>query len=1056
MLQKLRENILLTASLFLVAFIPLYPKLPILDIKNTWVYIRAEDFIVFLVLSIWVSLMFLRKVSFKTPLTMPILIFWTVGIVATLHGVILIFPSLDGVYANVALLNYLRRIEYLSLFFIGYAAVKDKKNILSIFWVLVGTLFLIAFYGIGQKYLGFPAFLTMNEEFAKGIPIRLSSLSRVSSTFGGHYDLAAYLVLILPIIGSMALAFKNYFVKLILLIGVVLGFVLIFMTVSRVSFFVLLLSMVFMLFMHKKKLAIYSVLAVVLMSFVFLTFSTSLLQRFGNTFKEIDVVLTAKEGAAVGHVQYISKEQFKDRFIRIKYGSTKSQVDSAMSALKRNIKSEEELASPSALIVPYETLPQMIPLVVEPNSPTGENLPQGTGYINLTLTPIKDKIGRFYYQKANDDPSSEILAIEGDFLIKKVVAYDLSFTTRFQGEWPKALDIFKKSILFGGGYSATGLAVDNNYLRILGEVGSLGFISYFAIILFFVIYILKILPNIESKLIKSFVFGFLAGSFGLALNAVFIDVFEASKIAFSFWLLTGITLGTLHFYQTKPINIYEEFKKMTTSSYAIIIYLFIFTFASLYSITNYFLVGDDFTWFRWIADGKDSVLNYFLNSEGFFYRPGSKIYYLLMYETFWLNQSIYHFVSIFLHFLVSVLLFFISKRILKDAFLAAGASFLFLVLTGYLEAVFWISSTGFLFTSVFSLLSLLFFILWDEQKKKSLLVISYISLILGLLFHELGIVTPLFLILYSKVIKERSFKELISKNYLFLFSPLLPYFILRFVSQSHWFNGDYSYNILKFPLNAAGNAVGYLMLDFFGLMSLSLYQGLRNFSRENILIGLIIFGVISFVFYHIFKRIKKMEKEDRKIIIFSLSFFLISLLPFLGLGNITSRYSYLSSVGFVILLVFSFKKIYNYLIFNGRSIATLTLSIVIGIFVLLHISQLQKAQVEWSSAGDKSRAFLTSLNGFYEDEWSKIPLNFYFVNVPIRNGDAWVLPVGLKDAVWLIFRNEKISVYQLNSTEDAVSLIEDPARDKVFEFQDDGSLVEFRKLQNGKINKVDR
>ncbi|MDP2672213.1 MAG: hypothetical protein Q8O84_00175, partial [Nanoarchaeota archaeon] len=360
---------------------------------------------------------------------------------------------------------------------------------------------------------------------------------------------------------------------------------------------------------------------------------------------------------------------------------------------------------------------------------------------------------------------------------------------------------------------------------------------------------------VESKIIRSFIFGFLAGGFGLALNAIFIDVFEASKIAFSFWLLTGVTLGTLHFYQNKPINIYEEFKKMAISSYAIVIYLFIFTFVVYLGIMNYFFVGDDFTWFRWIADGKGSILNYFINSDGFFYRPGAKIYYLLMYKAFWLNQTMYHFVSIFLHFVVAVLLFFLSKKILKNLFLSAGASFLFIILTGYSEAVFWISSTGFLFTSVFSLLSLLFFILWDEQKKKVFFNLSLASLILGLLFHELGIVTPLFLILYLWVIKDRPFKQLLNKSYILLFSPLLPYFILRLISQSHWFNGDYSYNLLKLPFNFAGNAVGYLMLDSFGLVSLSLYQGLRNFSRENLILGTFMSFLVIFSAFLIYKKI---------------------------------------------------------------------------------------------------------------------------------------------------------------------------------------------------------
>ena len=31
----------------MLGFIPLYPKKPLFDIVNTWVYIRAEDFVVF-------------------------------------------------------------------------------------------------------------------------------------------------------------------------------------------------------------------------------------------------------------------------------------------------------------------------------------------------------------------------------------------------------------------------------------------------------------------------------------------------------------------------------------------------------------------------------------------------------------------------------------------------------------------------------------------------------------------------------------------------------------------------------------------------------------------------------------------------------------------------------------------------------------------------------------------------------------------------------------------------------------------------------------------------
>ena len=165
-----------------------------------------------------------------------------------------------------------------------------------------------------------------------------------------------------------------------------------------------------------------------------------------------------------------------------------------------------------------------------------KNLPQGTGYINLSLSPVTRRLGNFYYELSPDIKatfSAQVLVLHGDFIVKKAAAYDLSFTTRFQGEWPRALVAFTRNVLIGSGYGSVSLAVDNNYLRILGEIGLLGFIAFFSIFISLGIYIKKGFRDIESPLAKSFVLGFVAGTVGLFLNATLIDVFEASKIAFS-------------------------------------------------------------------------------------------------------------------------------------------------------------------------------------------------------------------------------------------------------------------------------------------------------------------------------------------------------------------------------------------------------------------------------------------------------------------------------------------------------------------------------------------
>ncbi len=1044
-IKWLLDNILFALTLFLLAFIPLYPKKPIVDIQHTWVYIRAEDFVVVFVLLVWLLLLLRKKIILKTPLTLPIIVFWIIGAIATMHGVLLIFPLLSDVFPNVAFLSFLRRIEYMSLFFVAYSGMKDKRFIPYVVLVLAMTLLFVTGYGFGQKFYGFPAYLTMNEEFAKGIPVYLSQLSRIPSTFGGHYDLAAYLVLIIPLLTSMIFGFRNWFVRLGLLTTIVLGFTLLFMTVSRVSFFALLVSLIMLLLFQKKRLAIFSLLFMAFISIILLSFFPSLSQRFGNTIKEVDVLVSANTGDVIGHVKEVPAKYFENKIIKIKFAQSKDEIGAI---------DNTQSASTSAIVI-VSQIPPYVPLVVESNSPTGENLPQGTGYINLSLSPITQKLTQIFYQKVNDKggtTSAEIFNVHGDFLVKRALAYDLSFTTRFQGEWPHAITAFERNILLGSGYASVSLAVDNNYLRILAEVGLLGFSSFFAIFLILGIYIKKILPEIDSSITKSFVLGFVAGLFGLALNAVLIDVFEASKIAFLLWLLIGITFGILHLYQKRDIDLYQELKKAIISTPAIIAYLFIFTAVFYLPMANYYFAGDDFTWFRWMADCNNSmggpqqcqpimtrIFHFFTDSNGFFYRPGTKVYFLLMYSGFWLNQTVYHVVSVLLHFTVAMFLFLIAKKVLKDFFLSVLAAFLFLILSSYSEAVFWISSTGFLFNAVFALLSLLFYILWKEKKKNIFFILSMLSIVFSLLFHELGVVTPLLIMLYAFTFEEKfTFNRLFSKShYLLLLFPILPYLGLRFFANSHWFNGDYSYNLLKLPYNVVGNTIGYTFLGFFGPASLPFYQLLRNFSKEHLLLSAPFCIVAVYVLVMAYRMvIRKMAKEEQKIVIFGFLFFIIALLPFLGLGNIASRYNYLSSVGFIFLFVFFLKKLYGYLMSNGRYITFASVTAIICIFSLTHLIQLQKIHGDWHEVGEKSKKFLISLDKEYTNE----PLQLYFVNVPIRLGEAWIFPVGLPDAVWLTFRREDITVSIAKSLDFALDQAEGSSSARVLTFMEDGSL----------------
>lgn len=1060
--NKILKLILPASILCLLVFIPLYPKLPLIDVKNTWVYVRVEDFLVLFVLLIWLYLFIKQKVSLKTPLTLPILIFWIVGAIATVHGVIIIFPSIAGVYPNVALLAYLRHVEYLSVFFVAFSAVKSKKFVLASIWAIVGTLIGVIAYGFGQRYLSFPAYLTMNEEYAKGIPILVSPLNRISSTFAGHYDLAAYLVLVVPILVSLIFGFKNIFVKIILGIISLLGIVLLFMTVSRVSFFALFVAIFIALLFNKRKLVIIFTPLIILAGLFFLYSHSSLLSRFNNTVKEIDVLVDAKTGGAIGQVNIEPRSYFVGKTIVHEKELINELKSASLSAQNLFIEPDVPLAL-TKFRIQYE-----IAVVQAKISSTGEVLPQGSEYINLPLAPVIKRFDNFFYEYPPNQstPTASLDIVQGSFLVKRASAYDLSFTTRFQGEWPNTLVAFFRNLFFGSGYGSVSLAVDNNYLRMLGETGMLGTVAFVLVFIVAGAYIRKTIVETDDSMTRSLALGFVAGVVGLSINATLIDVFEASKVAFVLWLLMGIVVGALSLQYAKRFNFYQELKRIAGSFYAVVAYLVLLTVAVFSTTINSYFIGDDFTWLRWAADCKHylttcasipgTITTYFINSAGFFYRPGTKSYFLFMYHLFSLNQVIYHLISVGLHLLVVVMLYILARKIFKNNFMAAAAAILFLLLSGYLEIVLWISATGHLFNAVFILLGLLTFIRWYETKSKIFLGLSILFSFISLAFYELGIVTPLLCIAYMMSMREiygfRSWYTIIKqKLILLLFVPDLVYLVVRLISHTYWFAGDYSYNLLKLPFNAVGNILGYTLISSVGPMSYPFYEKLRDVTRANIFIAVILALILIAVVFVVGKRlVKNLSNDEKRIAIFSALFAVITLLPFLGLGNITFRYSYLASFGIVMILVMLSGKLYRFLTSLGRDIAIGIMAFVGSVFILVHVVQAQQAMIEWHGAGDIVQNFLISLDSLYDESWSTNKVNLYFANVPVHSHDAWVFPVGLQDAVWFVSKNEDVNVVTVPDTSSVPLSVYLSKTSWVFQFQPDGSLKRVLPSKNNK------
>src|SRR6266852_2427266 len=139
LLQFFNDKLLKWGVGLAIVFVTLYPKLPSIQVSHTWVYIRLEDFLIAVIVGIWAVQLVRKKVSLPFPVAAPIIIYWIVGLVSLVFSLIFIGPHLANFFPKIALLQYLRRIEYMILFFVAYATVRSKKDIRDYIFILFLT-----------------------------------------------------------------------------------------------------------------------------------------------------------------------------------------------------------------------------------------------------------------------------------------------------------------------------------------------------------------------------------------------------------------------------------------------------------------------------------------------------------------------------------------------------------------------------------------------------------------------------------------------------------------------------------------------------------------------------------------------------------------------------------------------------------------------------------------------------------------------------------------------------------------------------------------------------
>ncbi len=480
-------NIFLSIFIF---FIPLYPKLPFSHVEYTYISIRLEDLFIALFYAITFIQLLRKKFRLKPKFLVLFILFWTSVAISYIVG---FYLQRTIIINQVGLLHALRRIEYMSVFFIAASVIDSKSRFFYYLKLFFVSACLIGLYGLGQRFLGFPAVQTMNPAYARGMILYLTPEARISSTFGGHFDLAAFSVFAIPLIlGYFLFSNKKIYFGLFTLILTILLY-----TASRISFIAYAVTATLFLLLSKKwRLWI----LVTLLTAILLYATGDLSKRFLQTIQVKQVFVNEHTGGLTIS-QKINPYELPAGGFEIP----------GLSAKNKTLTHAEQ-----------KKLEQQILLLAQGQA-IQEAQQQGRTLNQAELKKRTEQIASFI------NPKKKILC-------------DISCATRLQIEWPRAIAAFSYNPFFGTGPSSITEATDNDYLRWLGEFGLVGTLLFLTILLRIIIYVYKSLKKF-SPAEKYLLVGFIFGQFALLINAIYIDVFEASKVAYMFWLVAGLYVG---------------------------------------------------------------------------------------------------------------------------------------------------------------------------------------------------------------------------------------------------------------------------------------------------------------------------------------------------------------------------------------------------------------------------------------------------------------------------------------------------------------------------------
>jgi tetratricopeptide (TPR) repeat protein len=348
-----------------------------------------------------------------------------------------------------------------------------------------------------------------------------------------------------------------------------------------------------------------------------------------------------------------------------------------------------------------------------------------------------------------------------------------------------------------------------------------------------------------------------------------------------------------------------------------------------------------------------------------FYRPVQMATYLLDYAIGKLRVEGYHITNIALHILATLCLFWLLSVLFQDHLLACLTSLLFITHPVHTEAIAYISGRSDPLALIFILLTFIFYIKQTRHNNFIFIVAMCSSYILGLLSRELSLIFLLFLFFYHGIfnekIKAKNIAPLVILTLLYIF--LRTTFFKTIPSSSDATLGE------RLPGFLAALPTYLRLLVVPVRLHMEYGKPLFSWAHPQVFLGIAILIGGGFA-------IARFRKSKNTIALFSISWFIITLLPVSNLFPINAfmaeHWLYMPSIGYFLLISYGLKKIAEK---NHQKITLLLAACLILFYAFLTVRQnliwsnpkiLYETTLRYGSS--RNSKIYSNLGNIYRDE----------------------------------------------------------------------------------------